>query len=86
MVLLYYYYAGWVDATVLSRCSGNGGWEDVGRGGRGLCYGCDGWAKREALHNKRDAGHGMASSRDSTSAGAGEGGKVLTIKVGLVAP
>ena len=42
----------------------------------------DGLREREAMHNKRDAGHGMASSRDSTSAGAGEGVKVPTIKVG----
>lgn len=53
-MVLYYYYAGWVDATVLSRCSGNGEWEGVGRGGRGLCYGCDGWAKRERRCTTRE--------------------------------
>jgi hypothetical protein len=43
---------GWVYATLLSGCTWE--WRGVGRGGggRGLCYGCDGWAKRGAAQDR----------------------------------
>ena len=51
----------------------NGGWEDVSRGGRGLCYGCDGWTKREALHKTEMQTTAGQEAVIRLSAGAGEG-------------
>lgn len=68
-VVLYYYYAGWVDATVLSRYKWE--WRDLVAEEEEV--GCvmelaDGLIRKRRCTRQRclDADHGMARSRDST--------------------
>jgi len=66
MVLLYYYYAGWVDTAVLSIAARGNGGDLVGEEEEEGCVMRQKDGLREALHKDRDADHGMARSRDST--------------------
>ena len=59
--------------VIVVAARGNGGWEGVSRGGRGLCYGCDGWTKREALHKTEMQTTAGQEAVIRLSAGAGEG-------------